>query len=214
MPASEQPPRDENSNTDEILKRAFFEIGESIVLDTDCATIEHQALKDMYYEGDRHKLYIGDADPNKVINIFGTGNRLALTFLDTHEQGTLAIDERSNLLMIRGSLFIDPAQPPNDAYSQTVTEALFADNNLPSRILLSKIMSLPLLAAKGQVVEGGYLVMSRAYTIENVQDEIRQGRLDEAKLLNTGVLTIVKQQRVYWGENMLIAPNPITEIRV
>lgn len=182
-------------------------------LDPDCPTLPHQALKDMYHQPGRDVLVLDAIDPTRTVNVFTHAGRMAIKLLAIADQGALVIDERSNLMLMRGSLLYDPSQPPVDAFGKAVVHKLFQKNNLPASYKISPHQSMPILAAKGQLVVGGYVAMSPAYTQPQVRKAAENGELDPQEFVEDEELVVLgRKQPIYWLDKTKQAPGAITHI--
>jgi hypothetical protein len=189
------------------------EVEQEQTLDPDCATLSHQALKDMYQEIDRSVLVLDTIDRSSTINVFTYAGRMAIRLLAVADQGALVINERSKLMLMRGSILYDPSQPPTDKFGKAIVHKLFQKENIPANFKISPHQSMPILAAKGQLVVGGYVAMSPAYTENQMRDAMHEGEFDSELFLEKEALTVLgKKQQIYWLDKTTHVPGAITKI--
>ena len=147
------------------LERSVYES-----LEHDCPTPEHQALKNMVNESRDKSLLIDHVSKKETINIFSNMGKAAIRLHAKDKLGPLFLNSESQLFRFHGSLLVDYAQPPRDKFAELALKSLIGYGRTKERVKVSKQLSVPMVFARGRIVEGGYMVVSPAYTMNQYHD--------------------------------------------
>ena len=211
----------ENMDKDEFDERYLFidmpQDGEiEIPACPACPTPEHQALWDIYSDTSTIKSSFLSLMGQKPTSIFWeSGRGFAIKLVDITNDGALALTDQGFMIIIRGTILHDPLQPPDEYMGKPIISNMFQSKNGIPDVVMSKQLSIPLLAAKGQIVEGGLVVMSPAYTEEQLREVLERGGEESAMTYQSSEMNILGDlQPVWWPQGLFIMQDKVSKIKL